>query len=89
MVDPQIESVNEPYTHEATLDEYIGEWVSYDLNEIPHWSQIRVEAEQKALDANRVILDHKEKCPSDWDLIEFGYRDWKNDPVNFKCNGLS
>ena len=67
-------------------DPECNQWLSFDINELPHWDNSREEAKKKAIEANNIFFEHLAKCPSD-EVLLLGYLDWKDDPVNYKCYG--
>ena len=74
--------------HPAVVwDEICEQWVSYDIDEIPHWAETQDEAKAKAVEATNIFLEHLAKCPTDEALLAFSH-DWEDEPQNFICNGI-
>ena len=70
------------------FDETIEEWVGFDLRGIARFGQTEDGVLAKISEANRIAADHDRHCPEDQELVDNGYHDWVDDPVNFKCNGI-
>ena len=55
---------------DCRYDEQAFEWVAYDYDGRPHWGDTGGNATWKALEANRIIVDHYRKCPEDLDAAD-------------------
>ena len=60
------------------------QWITFDLDGMPHWDSTRQGVIAKVIEANNIIMEHLAKCPTDEGLLIYE-RDWEDDPVNFKC----
>ena len=55
---------------DVTFDEAAMEYYAHDYDGGRHWGQTGGEAVAKALEANRVIVDHFRHCPEDLDAAD-------------------